>query len=120
MEKGRGKGTDTLATDNVFTRKEYIERKKVVELLNKWADGYSYIELPTKDAIVCVRAIPAADVMPVRHGKWIKVDDGIYYHMECSLCRERPLRNRWVDDNELSPYCPNCGAKMDKDGDSDA
>ena len=27
MEKGRGKRTDTLQTDNVFTHKEYIERE---------------------------------------------------------------------------------------------
>ena len=27
MEKGQGKGTDTLQTDKVFTRKEYIERE---------------------------------------------------------------------------------------------
>ena len=27
MEKGQGKGTDTLQTDNVFTHKEYIERE---------------------------------------------------------------------------------------------
>lgn len=43
---------------------EYIERETVVELFNKWADGYSYIEVPTKDAIACVRAIPTADVIP--------------------------------------------------------
>ena len=44
---------------------EYIERETVVKLFNKWADGYSYIEVPTKDAIACVRVIPAADVRPV-------------------------------------------------------
>ena len=62
-----------------------------------------------------ILAIPAADVVPVRHGRWIKVDDGIYYKMECSECGERPLRNRWVDDYDLSRYCPNCGARMDGD-----
>lgn len=30
MEKGRGKGTDTLQTDKVFTRKEYIEREAFI------------------------------------------------------------------------------------------
>lgn len=30
MEKGQGKGTDTLPTDNVFTRKEYIEREAFI------------------------------------------------------------------------------------------
>ena len=31
MEKGRGKGTDTLQTDKVFTCKEYIEREAARE-----------------------------------------------------------------------------------------
>ncbi len=31
MEKGQGKGTDTLATDKVFTRKEYIEREATID-----------------------------------------------------------------------------------------
>lgn len=31
MEKGQGKGTDTLQTDNVFTRKEYIEREAALK-----------------------------------------------------------------------------------------
>ena len=30
MEKGQSKRTDTLPTDNVFTRKEYIEREAAI------------------------------------------------------------------------------------------
>lgn len=30
MEKGQGKGTDTLQTDKVFTRKEYNEREAAI------------------------------------------------------------------------------------------
>ena len=92
MEKGRGKVTDTLQTDNVFTRKEYTEREKVVELLNKWADGYSYIEVPTKDAIACVRAIPAADVVPV---------------VRCKNCRHRDPEDHKCDSGETERQgCP--------------
>ena len=116
MEKGRGKRTDTLQTDKVFTRKEYTEREKVVELLNKWADGYSYIEVPTKDAIACVRAIPAADVVPVRHGKWETaflaheyLGCRPYAHY-CSVCHQIIAFRTF--------YCPNCGARMDGDGDA--
>ena len=98
MEKGRGKRTDTLQTDKVFTRKEYTEREKVVELLNKWADGYSYIEVPTKDAIACVRAIPAADVVPVVRCK------------ECANKFNWPWCGMFPDDG----YC-SAGARMDGD-----
>lgn len=30
MEKGQGKGTDTLPIDNVFAHKEYIEREAAI------------------------------------------------------------------------------------------
>ena len=45
---------------------DYISREAAVALLKKWADGYSYIETPTEDAINEFNAIPAADVRPVR------------------------------------------------------
>lgn len=94
---------------------EYIEReaaKRIVDDIDTWSSGWrNYAKLQ-------MDSIPAADVVPVRHGRWIKVDDGIYYHMECSICHERPLRNRWVDDDELSSHCPNCGANM-KGGDGE-
>lgn len=33
---------------------EYIRKEDVIALLNKWADGYSYIEIPTEDAIKAI------------------------------------------------------------------
>lgn len=53
--------------------------------------------------------IPAADVAPVVHGRWIKAEqyvdeDGIHTQVRCSLC------GRYEDERE--PYC-NCGARMD-------
>ena len=52
----------------------------------------------------------AADVAPVRHGRWIEKEKytfGIMY--DCSLCEDRIL-----DNGHPWNYCPNCGAKMDK------
>ena len=56
-----------------------------------------------------IDAVPAADVAPVKHGKWIHLvlmPDDVTGHTygECSHCRK--LR---IVDN----FCPNCGAKMD-------
>ena len=57
---------------------------------------------------------PTVDAVEVVHGRW---DDG-----ECTACGfdirdmidgESDFRN-WVWDGV--PYCPNCGAKMDGDG----
>ena len=42
---------------------EYIDREKVVSILNGWSGGYSYIETPVEAAIEEIRAIPAADAI---------------------------------------------------------
>ena len=55
---------------------------------------------------------PAADVAPVRHGRWVDTDSEF---AQCSLCKY-PVYAAWNATN----YCPNCGAKMDGcDGNSD-
>lgn len=48
--------------------------------------------------------IPAADVAPVVHGRWIATHDEF---CSCSLCKY-PVHAVWSQTN----YCPNCGAKM--------
>lgn len=50
--------------------------------------------------------IPAADVAPVRRGRWIE-EDGIQI---CSECGEE---HEWED--YRAPYCDTCGAKMNKE-----
>lgn len=56
--------------------------------------------------IKIVQGIPAADVTPVRRGRWIE-EDGIQI---CSECGEE---HEWED--YRAPYCDTCGAKMNKE-----
>ena len=49
----------------------------------------------------------AADVAPVRHGRWMDNED----YMFCSCCGMQ--WNYCDNDTEDFHYCPNCGAKMD-------
>ena len=49
-----------------------------------------------------VKAQPAADVVEVRHGKWIE-DHEFFKGSECG----------YLTDYRLSNFCPDCGAKMD-------
>lgn len=49
--------------------------------------------------------VPAADVEPVRHGRWEDAGDG---YVVCSECGEE---HSWID--YRASYCENCGAKMD-------
>ena len=54
---------------------------------------------------------PTADVVEVVHGRWVEKEKytfGIMY--DCSLCE-----NRILDNGHPWNYCPNCGAKMDKE-----
>lgn len=50
------------------------------------------------------------DVVVVRHGKW-KNNKNDY--PECTECGYMPMYDHGIDDIYYSPYCPNCGAKMD-------
>lgn len=34
---------------------DYISKEDIIRLLKKWSDGYSYIEIPTDDAIKAIR-----------------------------------------------------------------
>ena len=71
--------------------------------------------------------IPAADVEPVRHGRWegyshpcycgINADgepvyrDGVVYYCSNPKCRRKTV----IKEN----YCPSCGSKMDLEGETD-
>ena len=52
-----------------------------------------------------VEEAPAADVVEVRHGRWLCVDTDIEQFFLCNRCKKKEY---WE-----SNYCPNCGAKMD-------
>lgn len=54
--------------------------------------------------IVC--GLPAADVAPVVHGRWLDAGRGI---KACSNC------NHGIKEHMacVNHYCPNCGARMD-------
>lgn len=82
---------------------EYIKRKTVIDLITR---RYENPEICTQE----INSIPAADVAPVVHGRWVFGGDGCVI---CSECNEEEPNNNHRN------YCPNCGAKMDG-GDNDA
>ena len=58
--------------------------------------------------------LPAADVAPVVHGRWVEYPRAHYF--KCSECRYTvPYRKAaiMVSGNRAYKYCPNCGARMD-------
>jgi hypothetical protein len=83
--------------------KEYIERDK------------SLLIYVSKDAYERLQYVPAADVVEVRHGRWrphSRVETPVFH---CSVCGGMALHA--FGRQCKSPFCPSCGAKMDKDGD---
>lgn len=82
---------------------EYIKRK-IVEDSAEY-DIYHNLVVPIRK----VRAIPAADVAPVVHGRWLLRHEGAGHYWECSVGQENPCI--YVTKN--TKFCPNCGAKMD-------
>lgn len=88
---------------------EYINREAV--LMKLMQDGCSAKNLQS------ISDMPAADVAPVRHGRWIMVDDSCGKYA-CSACREIEQECTEWGAGHYNPvykdYCPNCGAKMDE------
>lgn len=82
--------------------KEYIERAAVEEMLESAqiiSDG-EYCGYCTE--YINLSSIPAADVAPVRHARWIKHEG----YDECEACHVKAIYGY--------NYCPNCGSRMDK------
>lgn len=92
--------------------REYIEREtaleKVIEVKHHDPE-LSGVVLHRYIKEIDLKDIPAADVVPVVHGEWIERA----LRPTCSLCGFSGS----LIDAPISPfkYCPNCGAKMDKE-----
>ena len=91
---------------------EYIERDALMVALCKEITGegdYYNGKDDMQDQIRdMVSQFPAADVAPVRHGRWeIVVGSDGKEHMVCTGCRKQQ------DLTGVFSYCPNCGAIMD-------
>lgn len=88
----------------------------------KYWDLFDCVELPvgkhwdghTDKDVERLLSIPAADVAPVRHGKWIEKEDpnGDPYYV-CSVCNAEFVCVEGTPDENQYYYCPNCGARMD-------
>ena len=81
---------------------EYIDREAAQTSCRK----YSFAESYDAFAVDCIlKAIPAADVAPVRHGRWEKTADGAAL---CTACKRKMNPSQYG-----YAFCSLCGAKMD-------
>lgn len=79
--------------------REYIDKEKAKKVL---IDDYAYAAAELLDEV------PLSDVEEVKHSKWKKIQN----YALCSNCKHEV---NWGSKDFLSPYCPQCGAKMDKE-----
>lgn len=101
---------------------EYIDREVCLSILRAKAnmavlmDAAPYFE----KAAQMLEKLPAADVAPVVHGRWIRPHwKNNNYCCDCSECGGEAMhRDYQWHKNGVYPICPNCGAKMDG-GDND-
>lgn len=115
---------------------EYIERGALLSDIadlkkSPWYnDDYGFGTMQARhDGVTCVEELcvkkaTTADVVEVKHGRWVGEGDGyadgeivldVWYCSECNHCIDDG-----TDDPDLLPnYCPNCGAKMDGKGEGE-
>lgn len=102
--------------------KEYIEREALIARYDAEHVG------PPGRARELMATAPAADVVEVQHGRWRfgkDLPDSFgsinknKYHLYCSECRNQAFNKTVDNDYDFdmdTPFCPWCGAKMDKEG----
>lgn len=87
-----------------------------MRLVTKLAKKARFGRIKYDDTLAVIADAPTVDAEEVVHGQWIPLEydgyaDGnpVWDLWECSECREEHSG----DEDTLTPYCPNCGAKMD-------
>lgn len=90
---------------------EYIERESAIEAIMSDPPDAHYPNWYADK----IKAIPAADVAPVRHGRWEKWNGDDRHHCTVCECYANAERDSYgyIAYEFLDNYCPNCGSKMD-------
>ena len=82
---------------------EYIKKVDALEIVKRTSGDYAA-------AFLEIRKLPAADVAPVVHGKWLKGTQDVDGCIKCSVCSLE--LDKYIIGGKLPEYCL-CGAKMD-------
>ena len=105
---------------------DYISREAAIAYIREQSEemGKAFEELGGESGIYAdayndlaedFHRIPAADAAEVRHGEWLLKHIGHGHYWECSECHTNPCI--YVTKN--TKFCPNCGAKMDLEGENE-
>lgn len=89
---------------------DFVRRSDILTALHSgnidlgfvYKETYRKLREYSREVDKVIKSIPAADVAPVRRGRW-KMKKWDY--VVCSECS--------FENHDTSNYCPNCGAKME-------
>lgn len=110
---------------------EYISKKTIIDALEEENERQPFQPTSIYSCVIpFIRKLPAADVQPVKHGKWIEThislckwipedekEEGHSFYMaelKCSCC-ERYNAVTFALTLNKPDFCQLCGARMDGD-----
>ena len=105
----------------------YIKREDAIDTVLDVYYNTPDIDLSGERLEAAILNISSADVVEVRHGRWTfgkDLPDSFgsinknKYHLYCSECRNQAFNKSTDNDCDFdmdTPFCPWCGAKMDKE-----
>lgn len=89
----------------------YVPKSDILDLITEENEAGGFTDYSNYSNLWDeVDDMPAADVQPVKHGRWINEN----FCTRCSACGNMTIYDKYSREVE-SDYCPNCGARMDGD-----
>ena len=105
---------------------DLIRRETALEALGTFSDkkhANCHFWYGIQSAVEIIESAPAVDAVEVVHGEWIREDEtqallSVMWH--CSECKVTlEMNGIYTPIGVGYKFCPNCGAKMDKRGESE-
>lgn len=91
-------------------RADYFEKQEVIADCSKCV---SEEVCKYRHDYECPHFKNKADYVEVKHGEWFQLDECANEGVYCSVCHKKVYKFEYANQALRSPYCPNCGAKMD-------
>lgn len=100
--------------DDLISRSALLDKRcRIVGYLDQSGYGSKVVAIP----VDVIKGAQAIDAVEARHGRWKKGSGYVCgdYQFFCSFCGEEFWESGYWP--KRAKYCPNCGAKMDKEYD---
>ena len=106
-----------------------IDADRALEIVRDQGIAHPNAYHLTKYATLILQEAPTIEAEPLRHGRWViekrhevsrnpYIDDNYFASAtcsECDFCIHAETKSFGYPDLNTTNYCPNCGAKMDKE-----